>query len=161
MPRLVQFPLLALLLVGVARLGNATEDIPRGWLHIDGYTYHVVAQNCNDLLLGSGITWYTRYDDRLQAAWEADAFADSARKLSAYAGYSVALPFHGVAVGATAAIMYHRNFVAENRYRTLPVAFPFLEAGTRKFKVRLYYVPPVRRASDEQFAVQLLLPIWK
>ncbi len=136
-------------------------DTDRGWIHVDGYTYHMIARHCNDLLLGTGVTWYTRYTDSVHLAWEGDVFADSAKKLSAYVGYSAAFAYRGVSLGATGAIMYHRNFVAENRFRTLPVAFPFLETGTHKFKIRVYYVPPVRRASDEQVAVQLLLPWWK
>lgn len=159
MPRLfVGF--LALLLLACA--AHAAESIePRGWLHLNGYSYHLVAKGCNDFLYGTGLTWFTRYSDSLHTAWEADVFADSARKPAAYAGYSVGFPFHGITLGATGAIMYHRNFIAEDRFRILPVAVPFLEIGGRKLKARVYYVPPVRRASDEQICVQLLIPLWR
>ena len=157
MPR--RFFLFVLLFVGTI-LCSGADVTPQAWVHIDGYTYHMVARDCNNLLLGSGLTWYTRDDEKLRTAWEADAFADSARKLAAYAGYSVGLPLRAITIGMTGAIMYHRNFAAENRLRTLPVAFPFLEFECR-FKVRIYYVPPVRRASDEQVAVQLLVPIGR
>lgn len=159
MPRLLS---LLVLVVSFALPVRAAGPAPaRLWLHLNGYTYHFVAQDCNSWLLGSGLTWYTHDSDRLRTAWEADAFEDSARKLAAYAGYSVVLPFRWVGFGATGAIMYHRNFVAEDRLRILPVVIPFLEFGQSKWKLRVYYVPGVRRRTDEQVSVQLLIPLWK
>lgn len=158
MPRLLAL-LFSLLVVACAcRAADVIE--PRGWLHLNGYSYHLIAKDCNSFLYGTGLTWYTRYTDSLHTAWEADVFADSARKPAAYVGYSVGLPLRWLTVGATGAIMYHRNFVAEDRFRILPVAVPFVEFGTRKVKLRVYYVPPVRRASDEQVCIQVLLPLW-
>ena len=131
----------------------------RGYVHANGYTHHFAAPDANDELFGTGVTWYTRKWGRVQTAWEADVFRDSACELCGYAGYSATLPFRFASIGATGAIMYHRNFVAQNPYRILPVALPFAETTIfRGAKLRAYYVPPVRSRRDEQIALQILIP---
>jgi hypothetical protein len=135
------------------------EDIrPRSWLHLDGYTHHFDAPDANDRLLGLGITWYHQRWGRLAQAWEADAFQDSGCKLSVYAGHSWTYRWRYVSAGVTGAIMYHRNFAAQNRWRVLPVALPIAELPLRRFSLRAYYIPPVRNRSDHQIAFQLLIP---
>ena len=131
----------------------------RGFLHLNGYTYHFAAPGTNDKLLGTGVTWYTHAWGRVQTAVEADVFQDSAYKLSGYAGHSWTLPFRLGSLGATGALMYHRNFESQNRYRILPVVLPFAETTVfRGAKIRAYYIPPVRNRCDEQIAVQLMIP---
>jgi hypothetical protein len=144
----------------MARADSGSEpERWRGYLHANGYTYHFAAPGTNDKLFGTGITWYTRKWARLQTAWEADAFQDSEYKLSGYVGRSLTLPLRLGSVGATGALMYHRNFVAQNRYRVLPVVLPFAETRVfRQAKVRVYYIPPVRNRCDEQICMQLLIP---
>jgi hypothetical protein len=142
--------------LGSAQCSEFTDDPT--WVHLNGYTRHFSATDCNDSLFGVGLTKYTRLDRTLITAWEADAFQDSARQLSAYVGYSWTAPTRWVSVGLTVAVMYHRNFLAEDSLGVLPVAFPYLETRGRGLKLRVYYVAPVRRASDEQVAVQLMLP---
>lgn len=131
----------------------------RGWLHLNGYSHHFAVRDANDQLLGVGYTHYRRRYGRIIPAWEFDAFQDSGKKFSAYVGHSWTFPFQYFSAGLTGAIMYHRNFAAQNRMNTLPVAFPFLETRGARLKARLYYVPPVRRASDQQIALQFMLPI--
>ena len=133
----------------------------RGWLHLNGYSHHFAAADANDQLLGFGFTHYRRRYGRVLPAWELDLFQDSARKLSTYGGHSWTVPFERFSVGATAALMYHRNFATQNQLRILPVAFPFIETRGTRLKARLYYVAPVRNASDQQIAVQIMFPLWR
>lgn len=155
-------PLCALLpLIAAHSHAQQVENEPTTWLHLNGYSYHLVAKDCNSFLYGAGLTLYSRDTGRYRTAWEGDVFADSARKLSIYGGYSAVWKFGVLNAGATAAIMYHRNFHRENRFGILPVALPFVETGVRRVKVRIYYIPPVRRASDEQIAVQLMVGLGK
>lgn len=128
----------------------------RGWLHLNGYSHHFAVDDANDRLLGIGYTHYRRLYGRVLPAWEFDAFQDSAKKFSGYVGHSWTLPLRALSCGVTGAIMYHRNFAAQNQLKTLPVAFPFVESRGTGLKVRAYYIPPLRRASDAQLAVQVV-----
>jgi len=128
----------------------------RGWVHLNGYSHHFAAADANDQLLGLGYTHYRQRYGRVIRAWELDVFQDSARKFSGYVGHSWTVPFKHFSAGVTGAVMYHRNFAAQNKLKTLPVAFPFLETRGTRLKARLYYVAPVRRASDQQIALQLM-----
>lgn len=132
-----------------------------GWLHLNGYAHHFAVNDANDHLLGLGYTQYRRTYGRVIPAWEVDAFQDSGKKFAAYVGHSWTVPFRYFSAGLTGAIMYHHNFAAHNRLKTMPVAFPYLETRGTRLKARLYYVPPVRRASDEQVALQVMLPFGR
>lgn len=145
-------------------LGRLAADPVREWptafLHLNGYTQHFSAPGANNLLYGLGATWGIRRAGRMRLAWEADAFRDSGRKLSLYAGHSWTLPLPFAEVGVTGALMYHRNFFSQNRWGVLPVALPFVEAPlSRAATVRLYYIPPVRSKCDHQVSLQLLVPL--
>jgi hypothetical protein len=135
--------------------------LPRGWVHLNGYSHHFTAKNCNDQLLGVGATWYTKRHGRVLRAWEADVFQDSAREPSAYIGHSWTRTFRLGSLGVTGALMYHRNFASQNEWRLLPVALPFAETRLGRVNVRAYYVPPVRNASDHQVALQVLVPLFR
>jgi len=144
-------------LVLAAPLGAQAEFTKhRGWVHLNGYSHHFAVEDANDQLLGIGYTHYRRLYGHVIPAWEFDAFQDSGKKLSTYVGHSWTFPLKYFSAGLTGAVMYHRNFAAHNRMSTLPVAFPFLETRGENLKARLYYVPPVRRASDQQVALQLM-----
>jgi hypothetical protein len=143
----------------IANGASVESERWRGFVHVNGYTYHFAAPNANAKLFGTGVTWYTRTWGRFQTAWEADVFQDSACKISGYAGHSWTMPFRLGSVGATGALMYHRNFSKLNTCRVLPVALPFVETTVfRQAKVRAYYIPAVRKRQDEQIAVQILVP---
>lgn len=133
----------------------------RVWLHLNGYTHHFDAPGANDDLYGAGFSWYARRYGRVVTAWEGDLFQDSGKRLCAYAGHSWSLPLHYGSVGVTGALMYHRNFASQTRTCILPVAFPFLETKGARFKLRVYYIPPVRSPHDQQVSLQLLLPFWR
>jgi hypothetical protein len=131
----------------------------RGYVHLNGYSHHFAAPGTNANILGTGVTWYTRSWGRVQTAWEADVFQDSAWKLSGYAGHSWTMPFRLGSVGATGALMYHRNFEKQCPVGVLPVILPFAETTVfRNAKLRAYYIPPLRNKCDEQVAFQLLIP---
>jgi len=135
------------------------EDLqPRGWLHLNGYTHHFDAPGANDELYGLGFTWYTQTTGNIERAWEADVFRDSACKPSAYAGHSWIYATRHWKAGLLAGLMYHRNFIKEDRWCLMPIALPFLELPLRAFSIRAYYVPPVRSRSDNQIAFQILIP---
>lgn len=153
-PRLLLLWLTALL--PVLGLGQETFTDRPVWVHLNGYAHHMSAKDANDNLFGLGLTYYTRTSGKFLTAWEGDAFQDSGKQLAAYAGYSWTVPTRIVSFGLTAAVMYHRNFKAQNDLGVLPVAFPFLETRGRHLKLRVYYVAPVRKASDEQFAAQVM-----
>jgi hypothetical protein len=129
------------------------------WLHVNGYTHHFDAPGTNSNLWGTGITWYDQRYGPIVTAWEADAFADSACKLSAYAGRSWIRPTNLGGFGITGALMYHRNFVTQNRWRVLPVGLPFWQSRGNAYQLRVYYIPPVRSRCDQQLALQLMLPL--
>jgi hypothetical protein len=129
-----------------------------GWLHVNGYTHHFDAPGANDRLFGLGFTWYVRRFSTPVVAWEGDVFQDSACKLSGYLGQSWAFPTTFGNFGATGALMYHRNFVTQTRWRVLPVVLPFWETHGSRMKLRVYYIPPVRSRHDHQVTVQVLLP---
>jgi hypothetical protein len=160
----LRFPQPLWLALGIWIIPSATHAAVeperwRGYLHLNGYTYHFAAPGTNDKLFGTGLTWYTQAWGRWLTAWEADVFQDSACKPSGYVGHSWTLPFRFGSLGATGAIMYHRNFKTQNPYRVLPVVLPFAETTIyRGAKLRAYYIPPVRSRCDQQIALQLLLP---
>ncbi len=134
----------------------------RGWAHLNGYSHHFDAPDANNALFGAGFSWYVKRYGRTVQAWEGDVFLDSGRKVSGYFGRSLILPlgrFGGA--GVTGALMYHRNFAKYNRANLMPVALPFFETGGEAMKLRIYYVPPVRSASDHQVAFQIMLPVWR
>lgn len=134
----------------------------RGWLHLNGYTHHFDAPGANDNIFGVGFTWYDRRHGSPLAAWEGDVFRDSGRKLSAYVGRSWTFPLGDrIGAGLSAAVMYHHNFARQNRWRVLPVGFPFLEARSGSLKLRAYYVPPFRSRHDQQIAFQVHMPVWR
>jgi hypothetical protein len=148
--------LLILSFVGAEAAAQGQPE-PRRWLHLNGYTHHFSAKpDANDNLLGIGLTWGERRNGRLAAAWETDLFRDSGRKLSAYLGQSLTYRFNHFSVGVTGAIMHHQNFEKYNRWGVLPVGLPFLETRGQRLKFRAYYIPPLRSASDNQIAIQLL-----
>lgn len=52
---------------------------------------------------------------------------------------------------------YSHHFAADDANdRLLGIGYPFVETRGTRLKVRAYYIPPVRRASDEQLAIQLV-----
>lgn len=144
-------------------IGSSAAESPFEWpaafLHLNGYTQHFAAPGANNRLYGLGATWHIRRAGRLRTAWETDAFRDSGRKLSMYAGHSWTLPLAVGNVGVTGALMYHRNFRAQNRWGVLPVALPFAEAALSRGVLRVYYIPPVRNRCDHQVSLQFLVPL--
>jgi hypothetical protein len=153
----LRLPLLLILSFSALELAGQGRPEAARWLHLNGYTHHFSASpEANDNLFGLGLTWGERRSGRLAAAWETDIFRDSGRRLSGYVGQSLVYRFNRVSVGATGALMYHRNFLKYNRWGVFPVGLPFVETRGDALKLRFYYVPPVRSPSDHQVAVQLL-----
>ena len=128
------------------------------WLHLNGYSHHFAAPDAKSFLWGVGVTRYTRTYGPVLRSWEGDLFSDSGGKPSAYVGHTWTIPTRLLSFGATGALMYHRNFEEQIRCGVLPVVLPFAETRGQRLKFRIYYVPPVRRATDEQLAVQMMLP---
>jgi hypothetical protein len=128
-------------------------------LHLNGYTHHFHAPGANDNLFGLGFTQYDRRAGRVTMAWEADIFLDSGNQLSGYAGRSWTMPLRFGKIGVTAAIMYHRNFLKQNNAGILPVGLPYWETPGSGARLRFYYIPAMRNASDHQIAIQLLTPL--
>ena len=137
---------------------RADELQARGWLHLDGYTHHFSATDANENLFGLGYTGYFETRGKLARAWETDIFRDSGSHLSAYVGHSWTYRTNALNAGVTGALMYHRNFAKYDRWCLLPVALPFVELPLRKFSVRAYYIPPVRSRTDNQIALQVMVP---
>ena len=138
---------------------RAAEE-PRAWLHVNGYSLHFHAPDANPYLAGLGLSLPAKPWGPFRASWVGDAFQDSGRKFSAYAGQAVTLPLgRGFDAGLTGALMYHRNFARHNRLSVLPVVLPFADYRLGTWKLRTYYVPPVRSVSDHQVAAQLMIPL--
>ena len=151
-------------LVGLAASVVAAKaaDEPAAWLHLNGYSLHFHAPDANPYLLGAGLSVPAKPWGGFQASWVADAFQDSGRKFSAYAGQAVTLPLgRGFDAGLTGALMYHHNFARHNRLSLLPVVLPFVDYRVGSWKLRTYYVPPVRSVSDHQVAAQLMIPLGR
>jgi hypothetical protein len=139
---------------GLAEFGDS-----RAMLHLNGYTHHFHAPGANDNLYGLGITLPDRRAGRVTMAWEGDIFLDSGNQLSGYVGRSWTRPFGFGQIGVTGALMYHRNFLKQNKAGVLPVGLPYWETPGRNFRLRFYYVPAMRNDSDQQIAIQLLTPL--
>jgi len=160
-PRALMLGVLLASGVSLRAAGSPEFTYHRGWLHVSGYSHHFEAPDTNSKIFGGGFTWYSARSGNLITSWTADVYQDSARKLSAQVGRSWTLPLRWGSLGTTVAAMYHRNFKAHNPLSVMPVLLPFVETRGYRYKLRIYYVPPVRRRSDHQVALQLLTPVWR
>lgn len=152
---------------GAARQWTAQESSPwadgKFWFHINGLTIHFdkrpePGETMNDYLFGTGFTWDFYRGSRWTFAVEFDAFLDSNEEISAILGPSVRvrlIPM--VEVGATAMAMYKEAFDRDYGFPILPMALPFVQVGFEYVQLRMYYIPPVRRSTDEQLTFQLLV----
>ena len=64
-----------------------------------------------------------------------------------------------VSVGVAGALMYHRNFASRNRLSLMPVALPYLETRGTRYKVRIFYVPPIFRPPSRPPTDAAVLPV--
>ncbi len=152
---------------GEARQWTAGESYPgadqKFWFHLNGLTIHFdkrpePGETVNDYLFGTGFTWDFHRGSRWTFAVEFDIFWDSNEEISAILGPSARvrlIPM--VEVGATAMAMYKEAFDRDYGFPVLPMALPFVQIGFEYVQLRMYYIPPVRRSTDEQLTFQLLV----
>ena len=148
---------------------SALESTPsptrKFWFHLNGLTIHFDKQpkpgeTVNDYLFGGGFTWDFHATEKWTYAVEFDAFLDSNEEISAILGPSARYHLTSWAsLGATGMVMYKEAFDRDYGFPVLPLALPFLQAGFEYLQVRMYYIPPVRRSTDEQLTFQLLFSL--
>jgi len=150
-----------------AREWTAEEISPvadrKFWLHLNGLTIHFdkrpdPGETVNDYLFGSGFTWDFYRGTRWTFALELDVFLDSNEEISGIFGPSARvrlIPL--VEVGVTAMAMYKEAFDRDYGFPVIPMALPFAQVGFEYLQLRMYYIPPVRRSTDEQLTFQLLV----
>lgn len=150
-----------------ARQWTAIESSPladrKFWFHINGLTIHFdkrpdPGETVNDYLFGTGFTWDFHRGQRWTFAVEFDVFLDSNEEISAILGPSARvrlIPL--VEIGATAMAMYKEAFDRDYGFPVIPMALPFVQVGFEYLQLRMYYIPPVRRSTDEQLTFQLLV----
>ena len=141
------------------------------YFHVNGLSYHFHGSpTSNAYLYGGGIhyDWLYLRDTRIgflngtMVAFEVDIFNDSQRHWAYAAGLSLTRPLKNVRsfsfdLGVTAGLIYKKNLRENSDLPLFPLAFPFVQFGTAKIKVRTTWIPPVRSAGDNQFFFQLLL----
>jgi len=141
-----------------------TKWIRRYYLHLNGYSIHFDKQpdpgeTVNDYLLGLGGA--VEFDTKGPLIWDIslDVFNDSNEEISVTFGPTVQYPLADwLGIGAAGFIMYKEAFQRDYNFPILPVPLPFLEGKTKYVHLRMFYIPPVRRSTDEQLVFQLRIP---
>jgi len=114
----------------------------------------------NDWPLGIGFNYELVRDPDWIWAVNADiVFFDSNDDFAGDIGTSVQWHNPVVDVGMQFMILYKRNFENEWGVPIGPALFPYLQREFEFFAVRMYWIPPVRKASDNQVFFQIQVPI--
>lgn len=138
--------------------------IRRYYLHLNGYSIHFDKQpdpgeTVNDYLLGLGGGIEFNTDGTLIWDISLDVFNDSNEEISVTLGPTVQYPLADwLGIGAAGFLMYKEAFQRDYGFPILPVPLPFLEGKTKYVHLRMFYIPPVRRSTDQQLVFQLRIP---
>lgn len=148
--------------------GQSEFTEARGWFHINGYSHHFAAEDCNDQLLGFGFTHYRRrYGPMIQPGTSMPSRTLPC-ELSAYAGHSWTVPTKHLSFGVTDALMCHRSFTAHNELRPFARRAPIsrnarlaLENATLLSAVGAQFDRSSSRTSTRHPAVSLIAATMK
>lgn len=114
----------------------------------------------NEWTWGIGFTYELIRDPDYIWSVNADIIPfDSTRDFAADIGTSIQWHNPVVDVGAQFMILYKRNFENEWGIPVGPALFPYLHREFEYFAIRMYWIPPVRAASDNQVIFQIQVPI--
>ncbi len=140
-------------------------DQPNLFLNLNGYAWHLnkgdeSEEEVNDWPFGLGLTYELRR--KKNYIWTVDGdlfFVDSNNDFAAAAGSTILWRTKIVDIGARGGLLYKQNFVDDWGFPLGPVLLPVLQRDFGYFSVKVVYIPPVRKATDEQFFIQLLIPL--
>ncbi|MEO0796555.1 MAG: hypothetical protein AAFX93_15400 [Verrucomicrobiota bacterium] len=142
------------------------EDQPNFAINATIYAYHFnpelepFEEPLNDWTWGIGFNYELIRDPDFIWSVNADIVPfDSTRDFAADIGTSIQWHNPVVDVGAQFMILYKRNFENEWGVPVGPALFPYLQREFDFFALRMYWIPPVRKASDNQVIFQVMVPI--
>jgi len=147
--------------------GDTDNETSKRHLHINGLSYHFKSSDKdNAYTWGAGITLDRGYlDERfgwlkgVMFGWEADVFKDSNREIAYAAGFSVRKSFLSwYEWGVTMGLTHKKNLERDTGWPIFPYALPFLQtAFEAPVNLRLVWIPPVRKSTDNQLILQVLI----
>jgi len=140
---------------------------PSRQLHINGYSYHIHSdsRDANDFLVGLGLTWDIKRVDLnwlkltdVVIAFEGDVFKDSGYEWALGAGISLRKAVSVFEIGVSCGLTYKKHLYEEHGSPLFPYALPFIQSNfDHRINVRVTWVPPVRKETDNQVLFQLLV----
>lgn len=142
------------------------EDQPNFAINGTIYAYHFnpdlewYEEPLNEWTWGVGFTYELIRDPDYIWSVNADIIPyDSTRDFAADIGTSIQWHNPVVDIGAQFMVLYKRNFETEWGIPVGPALFPYLHREFEYFALRMYWIPPVRAASDNQVIFQIQVPI--
>jgi len=140
-------------------------DQPNLFLNLNGYAWHLnkgdeSEEEVNDWPFGLGLTYELRR--KKDYIWTVDGdlfFVDSSNDFAAALGSTILWRTKIVDIGARGGLLYKQNFVDEWGFPLGPVLLPVLQRDFGYFSVKVVYIPPVRKSTDEQLFFQVLIPL--
>jgi len=140
-------------------------DRPNLFLNLNGYAWHFEKgdeseEKVNDWPLGVGLTYELKR--KKDYIWTVDGdlfFVDSNNDFAAAVASSILWRTGFIDIGARGGILYKQNFVDDWGVPLAPVILPFLQWESRYFAIKVIYIPPVRKSTDEQLFFQILVPL--
>jgi len=142
------------------------RDQPNFSINATVYAWHFdpdlepFEESLNDWPVGIGFNYELVRDTDWIWAVNADIVPfDSTRDFAADIGTSIQWRNPVVDVGAQFMILYKRNFVDAFGVPLGPALFPYLHREFEYFATRIYWIPPVRAASDNQIIIQFQIPL--
>ncbi len=135
------------------------------FLNLNGYAWHFnkgdeSEEKVNDWPFGVGMTYELRR--REDYIWTVDGdlfFVDSNRDFAAAAGSSIFWRTPLVDLGLRGGLLYKKNFEEDWGVPLGPVLFPVLQWELKYFALKVLYIPPVRKSTDQQLFFQVLIPL--
>jgi len=142
-----------------------SPDRPNLFLNLNGYAWHLnkgdeSEEEVNDWPLGLGLTYELRR--KKNYIWTVDGdlfFVDSNNDFAAALGSTILWRNKIVDLGLRGGLLYKQNFVDDFGVPLGPVLLPVLQRDFGTFSLKIVYIPPVRKATDEQFFFQILIPL--
>lgn len=135
------------------------------FLNLNGYAWHLKKgdeseEKVNDWPLGLGLTYELKR--KKSYIWTVDGdlfFVDSNNDFAAALGSTILWRTKIVDIGLRGGLLYKQNFVDEWGFPLGPVLLPTMQRDFKYFSLKVVYIPPVRKSTDEQFFFQVLIPL--
>lgn len=139
---------------------------PSRQLHINGYALHITNDDdVNEFVVGLGLTWDIKRVDidwlnltDVVIAFDGDVLKDSNYEWSVGVGVSLRKSVGVFEVGALAGLTYKKNLQEDSGFPIFPYVLPFIQSNLdHRLNVRVVWIPPVRKSTDNQLVFQLLV----